>query len=213
MQSETSGNEALTVLSRVYHKILKVNLTKDSREDLKSILDEMTDAAPVHPDDMEKYLGFTDIDNLRRVFLSGKTYVCCHYRCKTDGTFRWVSMELVTAPEYRDDNQIVYLYMKDIRDEYVSDMEETDFLTGGLNRRGFMRQARLFLNSADPEKNYAIVLFNIKGFKGINEMFGTSGGDEALREVLIISGNHRWSLLCLPALTETVFCALLIRKN
>lgn len=200
MQSESCGNEALSMLSRVYHKILKVNLTRDSHEDLKVNPDEINgecgyadklsdwmkgyaQAALVHRDDIEKYLIFTDINRLRQVFLEGKTYVCCHYRRKVNGAFRWVAMELVTASEYCDDNQIVYLYIKDIHDEYVSDIEEMDFLTGGLNRQGFLRQARLFLNSADSAKNYAIVLFNIKGFKGINEMFGTSGGDEALRAV------------------------------
>ncbi len=200
MQGETDGNEALSMLSRDYHKILKVNLTKDSHEDLRVVPDEITEAfgyadkisdwmkgiaraALVHQDDIRKYLIFTDIDNLRQVFLEGKTYVCCHYRRKINGVFHWVSMELIAASEYRDDNQVVFLYIKDIHDECVSDIEEMDFLTGGLNRRGFMQQTRLFLNTADPVKNYAIVLFNIKGFKGINEMFGTRGGDEVLRAV------------------------------
>lgn len=39
----------------------------------------------------------------------------------------------------------------------------------------------MFLNKEAPAKKYAIVLFNIKGYKGINEIFGTSGGDEALQ--------------------------------
>lgn len=68
-------------------------------------------------------------------------------------------------------------------ERYLSFFEEKDFLTGGLSRKGFLRQVRLFLNAADSEKNYAIVLFNIKGFKAVNEYYGTDGGDEVLRMI------------------------------
>lgn len=197
-----TGNEiqALQMLSDVYYKILKVNLTLDQHEEIKVIPDEMNwesgysdrisdwlrglaHSEVIHPDDVEKYLLFSDSDNLRKEFQEGKSYICCHYRRKIGEDFRWVSMELVPAPEYRNDNQVVYLYIKDIHDEFVTDIENKDFLTGAFNRRGFLREVRLFLDKADQNKDYAIVLFNIKGFKGINEYFGTVGGDEVLRTI------------------------------
>ena len=65
----------------------------------------------------------------------------------------------------------------------LSFFEEKDFLTGGLSRKGFLRQVRLLLDAADSEKNFAILLFNIKGFKAVNEYYGTDGGDEVLRMI------------------------------
>lgn len=244
MQSRSYGNEALMMLSDIYHEILKIDISTDRYEVLKVTCEEVTggnvysckisewlkafvQAELIHPDDVEKYLLFTDIDNLRNAFQKGDNYICCHYRHKIDGEFRWVSMEMVPAPEYSHDNKIIYLYIKDIHDEFVADIEEKDFLTGGLNRKGFLRQVRLFLNAADSGKNYAIVLFNIKGFKGINEFFGTNGGDEFLRrmyrhfkdsalEPIMIARTNGDRFMCLvdqakldydilPALCKTTF--------
>lgn len=197
MRDREDEKKALQLLSRIYCKILKVNLTLDEHEEIKAIPKEMhvesgysdrtslwlkglVESEMIHPDDVEKYLLFSDINSLRSAFLEGKTYICCHYRRKIGNEFRWVSMELVTAPEYSHDQQIVYLYIKDIHDEFVTDIENRDFLTGAYNRRGFLKECRRFLNQADQDKKYAIVLFNIRGFKGINEYFGTEGGDEVL---------------------------------
>lgn len=200
MRSEGLGNEALMMLSGMYHEILKINLSEDSYEVLKITdtegcgeiacdhrisqrLKRYAQTGMVHPDDVEKYLLFTDIDCMRESFREGDSYVCCHFRFLIKSEYRWVSMELVPTSEYRQDNQVVYLYIKNIHDEFVADIEEKDFLTGGLSRKGFLRQVRLFLNASGSEKHYAIVLFNIKGFKGINEFFGTEGGDEFLRTI------------------------------
>ncbi|MGN0346288.1 MAG: EAL domain-containing protein, partial [Lachnospiraceae bacterium] len=87
------------------------------------------------------------------------------------------------TPEYNHENQLVFLYVKDIQIGVVKDIENRDFLTGALNRKGFLQEAKLWLDSADSQKQYAIIRFNIKDFKGINEFFGTSGGDDVLRYV------------------------------
>jgi len=146
--------EAITMLSHIYYKMLKVNLTTDSHDDIKVIDTEITpdngysdkisdwlrgiaNAGLVHPDDTGKYLQFTDIDNLRDAFLKGNTYICCRYRRKINDIFCPVSMELIAAPEYRHDNQIVYLYMKEICDEYetVPDHKDPDgMIVQGLNK-------------------------------------------------------------------------------
>lgn len=65
----------------------------------------------------------------------------------------------------------------------IENIEECDFLTGGLNRQGFLTQARIKINEWDSCDGLAIMLFNINGFKAINELFGISGGDELLKVV------------------------------
>lgn len=200
MTTEIYEEEALKMLSPIYDRILKVNLTQDCYVEIKGLPTGREDGnggfektskwtegiageAPVHPDDAERYRLFTDLDYLRAAFQKGNRRIGCHYRRKTDGGYRWVSMELIPAPEYRDDDQIVYLYLKDIHEEFTADIENMDFLTGALNRRGFLHEARLFLDAADAPGDYAVVIFDIKGFKSVNEFFGTAVGDEVLREM------------------------------
>ena len=60
----------------------------------------------------------------------------------------------------------------------------TDELTGVLNRRGFRALAEHQLRVARRRGSDAIVLYvDVVGFKGINDRFGHTEGDRALREV------------------------------
>ncbi|MGN0347198.1 MAG: hypothetical protein ACI4DU_07915, partial [Lachnospiraceae bacterium] len=117
MKSENHENEALHMLSEFYYKILRVNLTKNCHEEIKMIsserdpgkgysvitsewLHKFADSGNIHPDDLEKYYHFTDLQKICREFREGNRYLCCHYRRKIGEEFRWVSMELVPTPEY-----------------------------------------------------------------------------------------------------------------
>lgn len=66
----------------------------------------------------------------------------------------------------------------------VTILLEQDHLTGEANRYGFIRRARQVIQDTRLQCQFAIMYFNIKGFKAINELFGTEGGDLALREVV-----------------------------
>lgn len=66
----------------------------------------------------------------------------------------------------------------------VTILLEQDHLTGEENRYGFIRRARQVIRDTQLQCQFAIMYFNIKGFKAINELFGTEGGDLALREVV-----------------------------
>ena len=66
----------------------------------------------------------------------------------------------------------------------VTILLEQDHLTGEANRYGFIRRARQVIRDTQLQYQFAIMYFNIKGFKAINELFGTEGGDLALREVV-----------------------------
>lgn len=66
----------------------------------------------------------------------------------------------------------------------VTILLEQDHLTGEWNRYGFIRKARQIIQDKQLQCQFAIMYFNIKGFKAINELFGTEGGDLALREVV-----------------------------
>ena len=192
--------QALDVLAQTYYRILIINLTTDTHIDLQvaekdelasigyapKISDWLTgvaNAGQVHPADKRKYLQFTDIHNLQDYFRTGKTYACFNYRRKVNDEFRWVTMEFMPTEEYTDDNQVLLLSIKDVHDSFVVEMTEKDMITGGCNRRGFLRQAREILAKSDDTQSFALIHFNISGFKAINEFFGTEGGDEVLHNV------------------------------
>lgn len=192
-----SEKDSLKFLSPIYYKIMKIDLSTEAYQCLKggdiqgmgqgeplsAWLHGFVEAGRIYPDDVEKYLLFTDIRRMREAFRNGSAYICCHYRSMIGGEFRWVSMELVPAGEYSHDNELVYLYVKNIHEELKSDVEERDFVTGGLNRRGFLRQVRQYLDGARDSAKLAVLVFNIKGFKAINELFGVEGGDELLKSM------------------------------
>lgn len=56
-----------------------------------------------------------------------------------------------------------------------------DMLTGAYNRKAFIREVTFFLKNVDDISQYSIMYFNIKNFKAVNEMFGTTGGDYILK--------------------------------
>lgn len=205
-KKKQNEEEALQSLSNIYYKIFFVDLTNDTYEIIKTDdetgaytenfsndIREFADSEQVHIDDREKYLAFAELDNLRQSFWDGDEYMCCHYRRKVKNEFRWVSMELVPSREYTRDRQSVLLYIKDIHERYARDLEERDMLTGGINRQGFMRQVAEVMERADEDCRFAILFFNIVGFKAINEMFGTDGGDDVLR---LVYQHLKDSVLC-----------------
>ena len=68
----------------------------------------------VHPDDLEDYLSKTNLDYMQNYFECGKTSLSITYRRKYDTIFKQVMMEIIPTSEYKDDDQSLYLYVKDI---------------------------------------------------------------------------------------------------
>lgn len=68
------------------------------------------------------------------------------------------------------------------RSEVVAARREasTDALTGLVNRAGLMHQLR---NRAQRNMSYAIFLFDLNGFKPVNDTYGHRAGDELLAEL------------------------------
>lgn len=74
------------------------------------------------------------------------------------------------------EKNIIFSVMEDI-----TTISEHDLLTGGLNRQGLIHNVRrIVINSSDAEQ-FALLFFNIKDFKAINELLGVDGGDNVLR--------------------------------
>ncbi len=60
---------------------------------------------------------------------------------------------------------------------------QTDELTQLHNRRHFDQEVQRILLERPPERQVAVVMVDLDGFKGINDTFGHHAGDELLRQI------------------------------
>ncbi len=66
---------------------------------------------------------------------------------------------------------MIELYERDYQDNVID----------GYNRKGVIRQADILFKYCEDGTQYAIMFFNIRNFKVINELFDVEGGDDVLR--------------------------------
>lgn len=142
LYDKISGNlqDAVGMLSAFFLRILKINLTTDSYWVLKNSgneesgkfdriekfserLKEYVNEGYIHPDDVEEYLQFCDLDRLRSYFSDGNQQIKLHVRYRIGQEYRWVSMEMLRSTEYQSDEQFTVLYMRDINDDYMKQLD------------------------------------------------------------------------------------------
>lgn len=123
--------DAHKALCELYTKILKINISEDTYQVVNMDMSEQTEekgfadtisewlisfgmTGQVHPDDIEKYLEITDLRYMREYFANKKTSLQIFYRRKYGDIYKQVMMEIIPANDYSDDNQSLFLYVKDI---------------------------------------------------------------------------------------------------
>ena len=122
---------AHTALCNLYTKILKINITDDTYTIVNMDISEQTSekgfadtisgwlygfgkSGQVHEDDLEGYLMKTDLAYLRDYFTHEKTSITIQYRRKYIDGFKLVAMDMIPADDYSEDNQTLFLYVKNI---------------------------------------------------------------------------------------------------
>jgi len=123
--------EAHKALCALYTKILKINITDDTyhiinmddREQTKEMgfsdkistwFSSFGNAGLVHPEDLQDFLKATDLKNVSRYFMDGNKSLHIFYRRKYEEGFKPVMMEIIPSNDYSDDNQNLFLYVKNI---------------------------------------------------------------------------------------------------
>lgn len=113
-----------------YRKIFVIDLERDRCTLLKSdpegwqpedgsITEQLARFAldgAVHPDDAERFVTFTRLDQLSQVFVSGQNALSMIYRRKVDDRFRWNLMEVM--PDRRGGTRFVTVCVKDVDDMF-----------------------------------------------------------------------------------------------
>ncbi|MCR5272133.1 MAG: sensor domain-containing diguanylate cyclase [Lachnospiraceae bacterium] len=123
--------DAHRVLCESYTKIMKINISDDTYQIINMDTNEKTDErgfsdklstwltlfgtnGQVHPDDLQEYLDKTDLNFMREYFVGNKSSLRIFYRRKYGEEYKKVMMELIPAIDYSDEEQSLYLYVKDI---------------------------------------------------------------------------------------------------
>ncbi len=124
--------EAISVLTTLCMKILRVDLTIDSMiivsaqvEDLKeeklenasisNWFNELANNGFIHPNDVPNFVEKTSLTNLKSYFDSGKRRLSISYRRRTQGgSFQNFVMDLVASGSYTRMSQVVYLFVRSI---------------------------------------------------------------------------------------------------
>lgn len=128
--------DAVTMLSTIFYRILKIDLEANSyeiieqgnsdplrelyqKESISACLKDVAEKGYIHEEDYKEYTEFCSLEHLKKIFLDGSQYASLQYRRVLEGQYRWVSMEIVRSTEYREDNQQVVMYIRDINDDYL----------------------------------------------------------------------------------------------
>ena len=125
--------------SYVYRKILRVNLSRNSYEVVKSgaeewaidskkesfteWLEQFKKKGTIHPDDLDRFLSFTHLEYLKSVLQTGRKHLTCSYRRSSPGGYRWNLLEVTPDSGYTDGNQTVLIYIKDVQDMLKESLE------------------------------------------------------------------------------------------
>lgn len=130
--------------SYTYRKILRMNLNRNrydvlksdggawlsesGREDLSGAFSDLVRSGMIHPEDAERFAGFTRIGHLADALRSGKSMLTCIYRRLQEEDFRWNLIEVVRTFDYSESNQTAILCVKDVHDTMREglELEEND---------------------------------------------------------------------------------------
>ena len=132
----------IQAITHSYHKILRVNLTKDRYEVVKmrtedraigygndtfsSWMGQFIYDGGIHPDDMNNFISFTHLEHMKKALDSGKEMLTCCYRRRTGEEYRWNLIEVVPDFAVPSEDQIIFLYVKDVHDILQESLELDD---------------------------------------------------------------------------------------
>lgn len=131
-------DDIVQILYRTYDKLLRVNLTDDTHEDIKLEEDdnhwkdnekisqwfsECAKTELIHKDDKASFKAFVNVDNIKNLLAGGREFISYKYRKLVNGQYRWVSLDIYRSDAYSEDNQVAILGVKDMNKEYLDRLD------------------------------------------------------------------------------------------
>lgn len=85
----------------------------------------------------------------------------------------------------------IYERSRTVQESLLKELALCDFLTGALNRRGFIEIANAQLDAARRIRQpCAVALFDIDHFKAVNDTYGHAAGDRLLQDIVALTRQH-----------------------
>lgn len=119
-----------------------------------------------------------------------------------DFSYTWAALALSIL--------MVYLFVLSIQ-------VNTDYLTGLFNRKEYEQKMRTYLKSAHRNRRFGVIMFDLDGFKAINDIYGHKIGDDVLKtfahlleltfqdksDTIARIGGDEFAVLCMLEENET----------
>lgn len=118
---------SLKAVCESYIKVLKVNLTEDiclpfrldkpqngENDSYSAMVADFLGSGLISDEDAGQFAERMNLDSLRRHFGSGNSSFCIYYRRLIGGEYKRVMLEMTPAPEYSEENRVVFLFVKNI---------------------------------------------------------------------------------------------------
>lgn len=200
-RERSNMEDALRTLQKEYYQILKMNALEGTYEIIKDYdygqgfeegwtnnMSEwfwfLAQNGFVHPDELEMYLEFTNLQTIRAYFNRNTEGLRYQYRSNIQGEFRWVEIELIPSVEFTKEQPYIMIFIKDIHDYHVAELEYTkrleyqsryDELTGLRNRHSFSEKTEKMIKN--HAQKVGLVFADMNGLKFVNDNFGHYMGD------------------------------------
>ncbi len=142
------------------------NIFERSRLQYKDICFKISQA--VVPEERESYLDQLSLPNILKEMSERGNFVRTVHVDTTSGR-RAKNIRAREVPGYPDWIMIMYIDITTILDH--------DWMTDEYARTGFLDRTKLFLEEYPEDEHYSLVYANVKGFKAVNELFGSHKGD------------------------------------
>ncbi|MCQ2122605.1 MAG: GGDEF domain-containing protein [Fibrobacter sp.] len=203
LSSEIS--KAIFGMAKTFYKTLKVNLTANSYQIVKtndrelndkeiqldsfsSWIESFANSGNVHENDRNVFKNRLSIGSLTQ-HLKNEDSFRIQYRRKVKDSYRWVSLEIIKTDSFSEDNQVVWLFVRDIHSNYVHEMEiqrelehycKFDTLTGLNNYYSYQLLCKNYA-AIEEKTSIGLIFADLNGLKLINDTRGHGAGNEFLQ--------------------------------
>lgn len=168
---------------------------------IQSFLNNMTEESK------GEFAKICSCDKLIECFYQGTQQIEAEYRCYDKcGHVLYFKHRILLAQEKITRDILGLCYIKD-----MTKVRETDNVTGVFNREGFFNQVRFYLQNRNSK--YAVVYFNLKGFKSLNYILGPIGADNILKQYAQVLLSSYLKPLVTARLEIDHFACLVEEKN
>lgn len=181
----------------------------DSRQLSRVMLED----GVLYPEDTHKMIAFRDH------ILEGK---CGNenilMRLKTiAGDFRWYRMSVCISDMEDNSKPTVVGTITDADDETklrqkLRKLALHDEVTGIYNKTAFYIETKRLLNAGE-NRRYSLILFDVKRFKMVNELFGMKAGDKLLRFIAEAAASCIGAHEAYGRIRDDVFCLCVSRSD